>query len=158
MTDKFLDCQFKDTFRMSRTSFNTVQTLLQPYIQKKQMYLRPTIPSDLHLAIFLFHIAQGEAYTSVSIQFGVGKSTVSTIIGDVSQATVRHLSSEHIRFPNVDEAMRSMEYWRAQSGIPGIVACIDGSHILILQSASSGSAYFNRKGFYSINIQGTTLL
>ena len=52
--------------------------------------------------------------------------------------------------------MRSMEYWQARTGIPGIVACIDGSHIPILQPENSGSAYCNQKGYYSINIQGTT--
>jgi hypothetical protein len=132
--------------------------LLCPYIQKKQTRFRPTIPSDLRLAIFLFHIAQGDGYTSVSIHFAVGTSTVSTIIGDVSKAIVRHLSSEHIRFPNVDEAMRSMEHWQVKSGMPGVVACVEGCHIPILQPACTGSTYFNRKGFYSINVQGTTLL
>ena len=57
----------------------------------------------------------------------------------------------------MDEAMRSMEYWGAKMGIPGVVACIDGSHIPIVQPANSGFAYCNRKGFYSINVQGTGL-
>lgn len=152
----FLDCQFQNSFRMTRHSFSVLHSMLQPHIQKKQTHLRPTIPSELRLAIFLYHVVQGAAYTSVSDQFAVGKSTISVIIGNVARAIVSHLSARYIRFSTMDEAMRSMEYWRAKTGIPGVVACIDGSHIPILQPANSGSAYCNRKGYYSINVQGTT--
>jgi hypothetical protein len=139
---------------MSRNSFFSLHARLQPYIQKKQTHLRPTIPSEHRLAVFLYHIAHGNGYTSITDLFGVGKSTVSNIIGDVSKAIVQHLSAQYVRFPNVDEAMRSMEFWREKSGIPGVVGCLDGSHIPIIQPAHSGSAYCNRKGYYSINVQG----
>src|SRR4051812_44354292 len=41
-----------------------------------------------------------------------------------------------------------------KTGIPGVVACLDGSHIPILQPGHSGTAYCNHKGYYSINVQG----
>ena len=149
-----LNVTFKASFRMSRQSFFSLHALLQPHIEKRQTHLRPTIPSEHRLAIFLYHIAQGAGYTAISNQFGVGSSTVSHIIGDVSKAIVVHFIKQYIRFPNVDEATRTMEFWREKSGIPGIVACIDGSHIPISQPAHSVAAYCNRKGFYSMNVQG----
>lgn len=155
LSDKsFLDVQFKSSFRMSRHSFFRLHALLQPHIQKKQTHLRPTIPSEHRLAIFLYHVAQGSSYTSLSDQFGVGKSTISTIIGDVSKAIVKQMSAQYVRFPNADEAMRSMEFWREKNRIPGVVGCLDGTHIRILQPAYSGTAYCNRYGYYSINVQG----
>ena len=131
-SNHFLDCQFKDTFRMSRQSFFTLHALLHPHIQKKQTNLQPTISSELCLAIFVYHVSHGDAYNSISELFAVGKSTVSTIISDVSRDIVHYLSRKYIRFSTMDEAMRSMEYWRAKTGIPGVVACIDGSHIPIV--------------------------
>ena len=150
----FLDRQFKDSFRMTRKSFYRLHALLRPYIEKKATRLRQPIDSEYRLAIFIYHVSQGAAYTVLVNQFGVGKSTVSGIIGDVSQAIVQHLSAQYIRFSNVDEAMRSIDHWREKSGIPGIVACIDGTHIPIIQPARTGTAYCNRKGYYSINVQG----
>ena len=50
-----------------------------------------------------------------------------------------------------------MEFWRQQTRIPDIVACLDGSHIPISRPCFSGNGYFNRKGFYSLNIQGMLL-
>ena len=152
----FLDKQFKTSFRMTRKSFFSLPSLLQPYIEKQTTHLRPTIESDSRLAIFLYHIAHGASYTVLMDKFGVGKSTVSGIIGDVSRAIVENLSTRYIRFPNIDEAMRTMEHWRERGHIPGVVACIDGTHIPIVQPRKSGTAYCNRKGFYSINVQGTT--
>jgi hypothetical protein len=143
---------------MSRKSFFSLHALLQPYIEKQQTHFRPTIPSEHRLAIFLYHITQGNSYSSITDQFGVGKSTVSNIIRDVSKAIVQQLSGKYIRFPNVDEAMRSMEFWREKTGIPGVVGCIDGSHIPIIQPAHSGTAYCNRKGYYSITVQGNVFL
>src|ERR1700694_4936671 len=106
----YLDTQFTNSFRMSRKSFFSLHALLQPHIKKKQTHLHPTIPSEHWLAIFLYHIAQANGYTSLTDQFGVGKSTVCNIVGEVSKAIVQQLSGQYIRFPNVDEAMRSMEF------------------------------------------------
>jgi hypothetical protein len=150
----FIDASFQQSFRMSRHSFFTLHSLVQPYIQRKQTHLRPTISSEHRLAIFLYHITQGVGYTTCSNLFAVGRSTVSMIVGEVSHAIVDHLSSIYVQFPGIDEATRTMEFFRAKSGIPGIVACIDGCHIPIIQPANSGTAYCNRKGIYSINVQG----
>src|SRR5579859_2878075 len=143
---------------MSRRSFFKLHSILQPHIQKQQTHLRPTVPSDLRLAIFLYHIAQGAGYLVVSDSFAVGRSTVSKIVGEVARAIVNHLSIRYVRFPTIEEATRTMEYFRSKSGIPGVVACIDGCHISIIKPAHSGTAYCNRKGFYSINVQGTTTI
>lgn len=148
---------FLTSFRMTRLSFFNLHALLQLYIEKQQTHLRPTIRSEHRLAIFLYHIAHGASYTSLCDQFGVGKSTVSNIVGDVSKAIVDQLSGRYIRFPTSDEAMRSMDFWKEKNGIPGVVACLDGSHIPIIQPAGTGTAYYNRKGYYSINVQGTIL-
>jgi hypothetical protein len=139
---------------MSRKSFYSLHTLLQPHIQKQQTHFRSTISSEHRLAIFLYHITQGNGYSSITDLFAVGKSTISNIIRDVSKAIVQQLSGKYIRFSDVDEAMRSMEFWREKSGIPGVIGCIDGTHISIIQPAYSGTAYCNRKGIYSINVQG----
>ena len=49
--------------------------------------------------------------------------------------------------------MRSIQLTKTR--IPRVVACLDGCYIQIIRPSKSGIAYFNRKGFYSINVQGT---
>src|SRR5579859_4515358 len=48
----FSDAQFKESFRMSRTSFYTLHELLRPFIEKKSTQFREPVPSDRRLAIF----------------------------------------------------------------------------------------------------------
>jgi hypothetical protein len=155
-SDHFSDGQFKTTFRMNRRSFYSLLNILQPYIQKSTTRFREPLPPEHRLAIFLYHIALGASYLSLSNQFGCGKSTVSSIIVEVAQAIFNHMTKRYIRFPTTEEAIRTMEFWRTKSGIPGVVACIDGSHIPIQQPSQGGRGYFNRKSFYSLNIQGTS--
>lgn len=152
----FTDYQFKTSFRMTRDSFYQLHELLQPHIQRQKTRFRNPIPSEHRLAIFLYHISMGCSYHVIENQFACGKSTVSNIIGDVAQAILSHMSPQYIRFSTMAEAMRTMEYWRTKSKIPGVVACIDGSHIPISQPAGSGPSYFNRKSYYSLNVQGIT--
>ena len=42
-----------------------------------------------------------------------------------------------------------------QTGIPGIVGTIDGTHSAIRKPCKNGEGYFNCKSFYSLNVQGT---
>ncbi len=151
----FSDAQFQASFRMSRTSFYTLHELLRPYIQKKSTQFREPIPSERHLAIFLYHITLGATFLAISNQFACGKSTVCGIVLNITEAICHHLSKKYIYFSTNEQAMRSIEFWRAKTGIPGVVACLDGCHIQIIRPSQSGVSYFNRKGFYSINVQGT---
>ena len=150
----FIECDFQRTFRMSRTSFERLHCLLRPSIERSTTRFRRPIPSNRRLAIFLYHITLGASYTVISNQFAVGRSTVSEIVATVSKAIVETLSKQYIRFPLREEALRNIDTWNRQSQIPGVIACIDGCHIPLRRPCESGSAYYNRKGHYSINIQG----
>jgi hypothetical protein len=106
----FTNSQFMSTFRMSSTSFFKLHDLLRPYIEKQAIRFRKLLPSERRLAIFLYHISLGTSYTAISNQFGCGKSTVSDIIGEVTQAILSQLGEKYIRFSTISEAMRSMEF------------------------------------------------
>ncbi|XP_062373191.1 putative nuclease HARBI1 [Sardina pilchardus] len=43
--------------------------------------------------------------------------------------------------------------FRQASGIPGIVGCIDGTHVRIQAPSEHEYLYINRKGYHSINVQ-----
>ena len=40
------------------------------------------------------------------------------------------------------------------AGFPGVIGCVDGSHIPIISLHQDEYAYVNRKNFHSINLQG----
>jgi hypothetical protein len=152
--DHFTEGQFRNTFRMTRETFWELHKLLAPHIGKRVTNFRQPIPSDRRLAIFLYYVAHGASYIVLTNQFGCGKSTVCGIISDIVHAILQHLSQHYVKFPTIDGALRTIDYWRSLTGIPGVVGCIDGTQVPIVQPSFSGTAYYNRKSFYSINVQG----
>ena len=63
--------------------------------------------------------------------------------------------SMYIRLQTSAEAPSNMQRWQQQSDIPGIYGAIDGTHISIIKPCKDGQDYFNRKSYYSINVQGS---
>jgi|SRR5579859_1347383 len=129
---------------------------VEPYITLQDTCFRPATPSRIRLMVYLHHVCQNSNYTTISQLFGLGRSTISNCIHDISRAIVKHLWAAYIRLPNVQETVQSMSRWRAQTGIPGIVGAINGTHIAIKRPCKHGEAYFNRKSFYSLNVQGSS--
>jgi len=62
----------------------------------------------------------------------------------------------YICLPTAAEAQKSIYAWERQTRIPGIVGALDGTHIAIRKPSNRGESevYWNRKSFYSINVQG----
>ena|SRR5436305_2899535 len=103
---------------------------------------------------FLLHIMQGLNYLQISNQLGIGKSSACQCVHACVQAIRRTMYRPYMRLPSIVEAQQNMENWRQQTGVPGIVGALDGTHIAIARPCTDGDDYFNRKSFYSINVQG----
>ena len=73
-------------FRMSPESFDYLLSILGPTIEKKTTHLRETLPPPERLAMTLRLLATGDSQASMSYAYRVGRSTVSTIIAEVSDA------------------------------------------------------------------------
>ena len=129
---------------------------IEPYITLTDTRFRLATPSRIRLLVFLFHATQGANYHTISVLFGLGRSTVSKCIHDVSKKVILHMWATYIHLPSPQEAVQNMHNWRLQIGIPRIVGAIDGTHIHIQRPCNHGEAYFNRKSFYSLNVQGTS--
>ena len=84
----------------------------------------------------------------------MAKSTVCECVHECTAAILRRMQHRYICLPTVDRARRNMECWRGQTGIPGIIGAIDGTHIIIEKPDSDAQDYVDREGNYSINVQG----
>ena len=61
---------------------------------------------------------------------GVDKSTVSRIVRNVSVA-LASLATRFITWPNEEESSTLKSEFYKMSGFPGVVGCIDGTHVKI---------------------------
>ncbi|XP_054729350.1 putative nuclease HARBI1 [Anastrepha obliqua] len=78
------------------------------------------------------------------------QSTVSKLTGNVLEEIEAKLCPKHIKF-EPDDSRRCKEWFVENYQIPGVVGCIDGTHIGLQKPTVNEHMYFNRKGFHSIN-------
>ena len=106
-----------------------------------------------HVAVGLWHLANGDGYRSTSLQFGIGKSTAQMICVEFERA-LGQLKAEFIVFHlNSTDVAKVMSKFDEDYEIPQISGAIDGSHIRIIAPSENRENYFNRKCYYSVNLQ-----
>lgn len=71
---------------------------------------------------------------------------------EVSEA-LKAIRPLFISWPDRNEQTTISNHFFRKIGFPGVVGCIDGSHIPILGPSDHRAAYINRKGFPSIQLQ-----
>lgn len=87
---------------------------------------------------------------------GVHQTTVSRIVKRVSAAIARR-RGEHIVFPNRDDERKYHRRFYEIAGFPGVIGAIDGCHIPVSCPRGNDAELFrNRKGYFSINVQGVS--
>lgn len=77
--------------RLSLEEFETIHTLVEPFIKKMDTHWRTAITSKERLAITLRYLATGDSYSSLQYTFHGSKQTISTIIPEVCDAIVKAL-------------------------------------------------------------------
>lgn len=148
------DCEWKANFRMRRTSFLQLCNSLQPHLQRQTTSFRKPVPVDQRVAICIWRLGTNVEYRTISHLFGIGQSTAVSITNHVASAIVKNLLSLFIRTPSEQEFESIIQGFRDKWGFPQCGGAIDGTHIGILAPPVSSADYYNRKGFYSVILQG----
>lgn len=84
---------------------------------------------------------------------GMAQPTVSVVLSEVFQILEEALCAKWISLKmSEEEKTEARLYFLAKSKIPGIVMCVDGTHIKIAKPTGDNThLFYNRKGFYSLN-------
>lgn len=115
------------------------------------------VPVHLQVMCALHFFASG------SYQRVVGKdpfaflsqTMVSRIVKKISEVITNNLSEKYVKLPlTEEEAIPIKSSFLSETGIPGILGIIDGTHVALVNiSKDEEYIYVNRKGFHSINVQ-----
>ncbi|XP_041971331.1 putative nuclease HARBI1 [Aricia agestis] len=102
-------------------------------------------------------------YASGSYQRTIGASahhkmhqvSVSNCVRAVTQAlNNEHFRRKYIHFPHSREERNIIKNGFYQKfRIPGVIGCIDGTHIAIVRPSQNEERFFNRKRYHSLNTQ-----
>lgn len=132
---------------MSKEAFLYVLNKINLTAGKRITAINPVIK----LAMVLELMAKGSYQDLIGNDYliGMAQSTVSTVLWEVIEAIENNLCSEWIKY-EFSEAAR-MHFYR-KFKLPGVVGCVDGTHVNLLRPKLDEHMFFNRKGKHSLNV------
>ncbi|KAK4886065.1 hypothetical protein RN001_002336 [Aquatica leii] len=85
------------------------------------------------------------------------RSTFSKVLAEITDAIVQYILPQWIRFPRTAIEMDRVKTGFIELGFPGAIGAIDCTHIAIVAPPLDNPirpavAYYNRKGYYSLNV------
>ncbi|XP_054729293.1 putative nuclease HARBI1 [Anastrepha obliqua] len=142
------DSTFVSNYRLNKYAF------LEVLNEAKSFVKETSIPILLKLAASLRFFAEGSYQRSVGkdTDIAMGRSTVSKILSEMINALENVLCPKWIKLKMSEEDSRKSKlHFVEKFGIPGVIGCIDGTHVALIKPFENEHLFFNRKGFFSIN-------
>jgi hypothetical protein len=140
---------FEEILRLDVKTFLHLTDRIGPYLKGKNLgSLKPTFVS----VVALYYLATGCTFSSVTIAIkeGICITTVHRCVRSFTSVVVSCLG-HIIRFPTKLKALqRCAKAMEDRSGIPGIIAAVDGSHVAVHPGQGENGGFWNYKHYYSV--------
>jgi len=150
---------FRKLYRFDVQTARDLLDELLPFLEERQRNTR--ISSILQFFSTITFLAHGSYQKPVAQDKTnpCSQPSVSRHLHKVIDTIVNYLGNRYIKFPQTfEEVIATKQGFFAKHDIPGIIGCIDCTHIKIVspsfrQLGYPPNVYMNRKNFYSINCQ-----
>lgn len=107
------------------------------------------------LAACLRFLAEGNYQHGSGKDFDVAiaQPTFSKVLTEMLTVLERNICARWINLRMSNEEMsQAKRYFYEKSGIPGVIMCVDGTHVKIIPPKTNRNLFYNRKGNYSLNV------
>ena len=139
---------------MASVTFEKQSHILRGDLIIQETQTQKPISLEKCKAVGLWRLSTMNSHRSCGLQFGLGKSTAKVIFREFEEALCRNKDVFN-RFPyTTDKDQEVMNDLEEEYHFPQIVGAVDGCHIEIKALPQDKEDYFNRKQYYSINLQG----
>lgn len=147
---KFTEKDWYLNFRMPRESFNRLCDHLRPHVTN----MRDPLPLEKRVAVTIYKLASNVEFHDVANLFGIGTSTACNIFWEVCEA-LSILRRVFVKRPKtIPEIQAIMTGFEKKTGFPMCAGALDGTHIPVIAPVNNPTDYYNRKGWYSVVLQG----
>jgi len=143
-----------DNFRMSKETFMYICNKLSPDLARTDTLMRTCLSVERRVAVTIWCLATPTEYRTIAHLFGIARSTVCEIVHETCRCIVDVLLKEYIKFSSSNRLSTVVEEFKTKWGVPQCFGAIDGCHIPISAPNLMHTDYYNRKGWYSMLIQG----
>jgi hypothetical protein len=117
------------------------------------IFLFQAISVEKRVGVAIWRLATANEYRTLQELFGLGRSTACQIVAEFIVAVCRRLKGVFLARPTDEQFAEIAEGFQHRWGFPQCVGAIDGSHIPIIAPQEHRNEYYNRKGWYSMQLQ-----
>lgn len=122
------------------------------HLVARQRLLRERTPFADIMLMVIWLMATPDSFRSVALRFGTRPSTLYFHYAYVVEA-LRELAPQYISWPDAAERTQIRTTFEDATGFPGIIGCIDCTHVYITAPMIDTAQYKNRHHSYSFNVQ-----
>ncbi|XP_028171560.1 putative nuclease HARBI1 [Ostrinia furnacalis] len=145
--------EFVGLFRLNKSVCLDLIQELEPYLPSRRGGMSTV--SKVLSALSFYASGSYQRFIGASAHHRMHQVSVSNCVRAVTQAiNNNHFRRKYINFPQTREERNIIKNgFYEKFGFPGVVGCIDGTHIAITKPAEFEERYFNRKRYHSLNAQ-----
>ncbi|XP_065092850.1 putative nuclease HARBI1 [Ochlerotatus camptorhynchus] len=146
------DAEFIKNFRLNKEAFLYILgEITDEFPPQRQGAL--SVKEKLAACLRFFAEGSYQHGTGKDFDVAVAQPTFSKILSEILTVFERKMCPQwiNIRMSN-EEMRRAKRFFYEKSGIPGVIMCVDGTHIKIIPPNVNRNLFYNRKGFYSLNV------
>ncbi|KAI8498058.1 hypothetical protein Bbelb_240020 [Branchiostoma belcheri] len=138
---------------MTKVTFLQICNDLEPYLSRRDTWMRDAIPVRKRVAVAIYWLASGDLLRSVADLFGISPASVCSIIHDFCRNMVENILVRYISWPRGEPLREIIHGYEQTWGFPQCGGAVDGSHIEVKAPSEGHTDYFNRKGYHSVVLQ-----
>ena len=149
------DDTFQRHFRLTRQQYedlNSRLTQMGPGVNTS-IGGATRIPQDIKTLICLWYMANQNSFRELGDKFNIAQSAAHTIVIQGLSA-ICQIAPAFIKWPSECDKRNSARVFARWTGIDNVTGAIDGCHIRLQRPKNHGSDYINRKGYFSMLLQG----
>ena len=139
-------------FRMDSTNIWNLTDMIEETIAPQENARGRPVSSHVQVCGALRYLASYDFQIGIADSLGISQATMSRCMHNVVNALSLR-TDNFIKFPTDVEIERNKRQFYHVARFPGVVGCIDCTHIRILAPSSDEFAYVNRKGYHSLHVQ-----
>lgn len=151
--NEYDDVDFLKRYRFTKDGVNNLVTLLERDLKRETKRSKAISVQHQILAALRFYGSGGPYQLLDGDSVCLSQPSISRVITGVSKALCRRID-DYIKIPEAGYAQECTRAFYDIAQFPGVLGCIDGTHIRIVAPSENPEQFINRrKGFSSINIQ-----
>lgn len=146
--------EFLARYRLSKECARVLLEEIQEQLPVSHNRRGLRISPELQLLATLRYLATGDYQLTLADCSDMSQPSVCRIVMNVS-AAIASLAQDYIKFPNPAAEGQVMQDFSAIAGMPGVIGCIDGTHVPIISPGGPNAEIYRcRKNHFSINVMG----